>query len=726
MTTRGRPDRTKPPAADVGGGRAGVTHEDTQQSSYRADELACPPCVAQLAGPADRLEAMLAAIAHEPDPMVTLTHLLHLCRDEHRVLWERSGDPRSTLRVTALLRAVAGEFPPAGAARVLEPHVRQALVTSLKGAGEDTPAVLIARALAELIDERYAHTFADWFRRRSPYQPGVGDPVPLDSPDLREVIAMRSTSPPWRLAHRLDETRHVRLAGEWSVQFRVVFDYSLFETLTGAISAETVVATCHPNRDLDEFDLTRGVESGAFPIRPRDLDRQRIEIDRMITRATDAGASIVVLPELCVTEELALGLRKWVQRPRGPRILVAGSYHQEAPSAEGAPPGRRRNTAVAWVRSHDQPLTHDKHSPADRPVVEDIQPDGWPELRIHVTSDGWHLAIAICRDLLNPQAVNALSEAGVNLLLVPAMSETLMPFGGPAAHLVSAHQALVAIANNPGDWSNEPDRVATQPARALFGHPGLGQQNRLVQPRDPGPGVALLGVHSAAITWLPDTNSTRSRLPTSPAAQTTAQPPSPAWLGPLIARAQQPIPSGHQPRGPVQLQPAAVLVLLSDTPDGPSVLLTQRALDLAEYPGDLVFPGGAVDPGDRDPVATALREAQEEVGLDPRSVEVLGTLTPLAMPRSGFLVTPVVAWSRVPVLNGSFNYAEVASIHQVPLHELAGATAPAHTAAPRLVGGPDAVGPDLATLGRMTATVIDQLLGLLPPTHSIHPTTDIS
>lgn len=114
-------------------------------------------------------------------------------------------------------------------------------------------------------------------------------------------------------------------------------------------------------------------------------------------------------------------------------------------------PTRRRNTGIGWVHGHDQRLIHDKYSPADRPVPEDIQPDGWPTLRVHVTADGWHLAIVICRNVLDPQAVNALTEPGVNLLLVPAMSETLMPFGGPVAHMVmvGARQGLVAVANTP-------------------------------------------------------------------------------------------------------------------------------------------------------------------------------------------------------------------------------------------------------------------------------------
>ena len=673
---------------------------------------ACAPCVAQLAVPADRMAAMLAAVAYETEPVVTLTHLLHLCRDEHRVLRERTGDPHSTGVVMALASKVADKLPPPGTATVLEPRVREALVAALEQA-DGIPPVLIARALAGLVDERYSHTFARWFRRRSPYQPAVGDPVPLDTPDLRQVTAMRSTSPPWRLAHRLDETRHVRLAGEWVVQFRVVFDYSLVDTLSGAINADTVIATCHPNRDLKEFDLTGGTEDRTFPVRPRDAGRQRAEIDHLIDQATAAGASIVVLPELSVTEELAEGLHEWVRRPDGPRVLVAGSYHQETRVDDA--PGRRRNTAIAWVRGHDRPLTHDKYSPADRPVVEDIQPDGWPELRIYVTADGWHLTVAICRDLLNPQAVNALSEAGANLVLVPAMSETLMPFGGPVAHLVGTRQALIAVANNPGEWTDEADSVTTHPARALFGHPGLGQQSRLVQSPDPGPGVALLTLRSAAITWLPQTRPRPTPLAAVPRSSSPYPGSRPPWLAALERRTQT---AGSHPSGSggtVELRPAAVLVLLTDGPSGPGVLLTKRAPDLTDYPSQLVFPGGAVDACDSDPVAAALRESHEEVGLDPRSVEVIGLMEPMALPRSGFLVHPVLAWSTDPVLTSSVNHAEVAALHRVPLLNFADWGALGDVS--RFHGSTPAVDDaEPASLGRMTAAVMDQLLGILSHT----------
>lgn len=691
----------------VGGALLGLPN-----APWALEGEACAPCVAQLAAPADRMAAMLTALAHETEPVVTLTHLLHLCRDEHRILRERTGDPHTAGVVASLASKLAGKLPAPGTTTVLEPPVREALVAALEQADGISP-VLIARALAGLIDERYSHTFADWFRRRSPYQPTVGDPVPLDTPDLRLVTAMRSTSPPWRLAHRLDETRHIRLAGEWVVQFRVVFDYSLFDTLVGAINADTVIATCHPNRDLREFDLTGGTEDRTFPVHPRDTGRQHTEIDHLIAQATTAGASIVVLPELSVTEELAAGLHEWVQRPDGPRVLVAGSYHQQTRVDDA--PGRRRNTATAWVRGHDQPLTHDKYSPADRPVVEDIQPDGWPELRVYVTADGWHLTLAICRDLLNPQAVNALSEAGANLVLVPAMSETLMPFGGPVAHLVGTRQALVAVANNPGEWTDEAHGITGQPARALFGHPGLGQQSRLVQPPDPGPGVALLTVRSAAITWLPQTGP--GPTPSAAALRSSSPTPGsrPSWLAPLERRTQSPGSHPPRPGETVQLRPAAVLVLLTDGPAGPDVLLTERAADLTDYPSQLVFPGGAVDACDSDPVAAALREADEEIGLDPRSVEVIGLLEPMALPRSGFLVYPVLAWSTDPVLTRSVNHAEVAALHHVPLRNFADWGALGHVS--RRHGATPAVDDaDLASLGRMTAAVMDQLLGILAHT----------
>lgn len=111
--------------------------------------------------------------------------------------------------------------------------------------------------------------------------------------------------------------------------------------------------------------------------------------------------------------------------------------------------------------------------------------------------------------------------------------------------------------------------------------------------------------------------------------------------------------------------PAAVLVPLVARPEGITVLLTQRASHLKRHAGQIAFPGGRCDPEDGSPRATALREAQEEVGLDPARVELLGLL-PDYRTRTGFRVTPVVGWiEELPALVP--DPREVADVFEVPL-----------------------------------------------------------
>jgi 8-oxo-dGTP pyrophosphatase MutT (NUDIX family) len=90
------------------------------------------------------------------------------------------------------------------------------------------------------------------------------------------------------------------------------------------------------------------------------------------------------------------------------------------------------------------------------------------------------------------------------------------------------------------------------------------------------------------------------------------------------------------------LRPAAVLVGITCTADGPRLVLTKRASHLRNHPGQIAFPGGRQDKGDKDLVATALREAEEEIGLPGDAVQVLGTL-PAHETVTGFLVTPILA-----------------------------------------------------------------------------------
>ncbi len=112
---------------------------------------------------------------------------------------------------------------------------------------------------------------------------------------------------------------------------------------------------------------------------------------------------------------------------------------------------------------------------------------------------------------------------------------------------------------------------------------------------------------------------------------------------------------------------ASVLVGLVTHPR-PTVLLTQRTVGLSSHAGQVAFPGGKSDAEDQDAVATALREAQEEVGLHPRHVCVLGSL-PHYTTGSGFVVTPVVALLE-PGFSIAANAAEVDAVFEVPLDYL--------------------------------------------------------
>ena len=88
---------------------------------------------------------------------------------------------------------------------------------------------------------------------------------------------------------------------------------------------------------------------------------------------------------------------------------------------------------------------------------------------------------------------------------------------------------------------------------------------------------------------------------------------------------------------------AAVLVALYLEQDRPGAVLTERRPDLRRHPGEVSFPGGRRDPGDPSLQVTALREAHEEIGLDPAAVEVLGALQPTPTIATGYAIYPFVA-----------------------------------------------------------------------------------
>jgi 8-oxo-dGTP pyrophosphatase MutT (NUDIX family) len=148
-------------------------------------------------------------------------------------------------------------------------------------------------------------------------------------------------------------------------------------------------------------------------------------------------------------------------------------------------------------------------------------------------------------------------------------------------------------------------------------------------------------------------------------------PPVPAWLRTLAAEASaMELPPMLAPP-PGGGRPSAVLVLFSEGQDGPDLLFIRRSDGLRLHAGQPAFPGGAIDAADSGPVAAALREAAEEVGVDPAGVEVVGILPELFIPPTGFLVVPVLAWWRRPVALAPVDTGEVAAVERISVRELA-------------------------------------------------------
>lgn len=151
-----------------------------------------------------------------------------------------------------------------------------------------------------------------------------------------------------------------------------------------------------------------------------------------------------------------------------------------------------------------------------------------------------------------------------------------------------------------------------------------------------------------------------------------SRPGLPDWLRP-VQRAAESITVTELtrlvPPGDAQPRRGAVLMLFGEGDTGPDLLLTERAHHMRSHPGQVSFPGGALDEGE-SPVDAALREGWEETGLEVAGVEVFAQLPELWLPPSNFAVTPVLAWWREPSPVHAVDPEEVHAVFREPVAEL--------------------------------------------------------
>ena len=209
--------------------------------------------------------------------------------------------------------------------------------------------------------------------------------------------------------------------------------------------------------------------------------------------------------------------------------------------------------------------------------------------------------------------------------------------------------------------------------------------------------------------WLRDLADAASKMEINPMAQPPAHGGRASAVLVLFAAGPQPEPQGGPQPGPqAEPQPGPQP---GPGPNNPDLLFIQRSADLRLHAGQPAFPGGAIDAADDGPVAAALREAAEEVGVDPDGVDVVGTLPELFIPRTGFRVVPVLAWWREPCAVAPVDAAEVAAVERVSVSELADPETRV------TVRGPSGyLGPAFRVKGMLiwgfTAVLVDRLLAL--------------
>jgi 8-oxo-dGTP pyrophosphatase MutT (NUDIX family) len=186
------------------------------------------------------------------------------------------------------------------------------------------------------------------------------------------------------------------------------------------------------------------------------------------------------------------------------------------------------------------------------------------------------------------------------------------------------------------------------------------------------------------------------------------------------------LPLRHRvPRATATARRSAVLILFGEGPGGPDVLLIEKSPHLRSHAGQPAFPGGQADPDDDYPVGTALREAEEEAGIDPAGVRVLATLQELFLGPSDNLVVPVVAWWDDPRDVTVGDPHEVARVARVPLTDLADPANRYRVSHPSGYIGPAFGVADMVVWG-FTAGLLDAILeaaGLAQPwnTRDVRP-----
>lgn len=258
------------------------------------------------------------------------------------------------------------------------------------------------------------------------------------------------------------ELPHVRVHS--AGRFRIVASFRFERELEEVGARLASLAALHPHETIEEFEIGWPAADVAFPVRVAAPDPDRIA--ELVRRMLDADARIVVLPELSTDPATVDAIAAMLSDRDDQRLVVAGSYHDEA---------SRRNVAVGLLPDCTERMEHAKVVP----FSDDLGlRDRWREgiepgdaITVH-HADRFRFCLLTCKDFLSAEVRDVVDRVAANVLCVPAMSRKTDPFKARAAGHVADAQAVSVVANGPLRWA---DGARVEPA-AVFGQPVRGRE----------------------------------------------------------------------------------------------------------------------------------------------------------------------------------------------------------------------------------------------------------
>jgi hypothetical protein len=333
---------------------------------------------------------------------------------------------------------------------------------------------LVARGLAGAIDNLAGSTFVEWFRRYGELTIAEGEPHPVCSHDPSQWLVKQkaNTNPAKYPGRELACTPSLRIAiGPFDYKF--ILDFNLWNQLglLGSGPDGLVMAAAQPNLDGGEFHMEYETPPATWATTPAKWyanhgpDNTQLQIDR-ITRLVDGArtkhAQLIVLPEYAVSEPVYDALEKWVFNATDILILCAGvsipdanHYVKNLAWLSVGTPGIRRRVSKSFHAKTSGASFYAKTSDGSLVTIgERILADN--EVRVFI-SQQWSLCVLICIETLDGAIIDELAKIGVNLLLVPSMSEKTNAMVGEISELCYKSQAFVAMANGPANWTGSDD-----------------------------------------------------------------------------------------------------------------------------------------------------------------------------------------------------------------------------------------------------------------------------